>query len=115
LFPSHVIDDILKPLNLNLENQLDLPLSQLSGGQRQIIAFVMAILTRPKLLLLDEPTAALDPVSAQKLLSFAKAYVQMHQIPTLLITHDKSVAIEFGMKHFEMSRGTLVAVRKEPT
>src|SRR5688572_6685172 len=67
-FPNDVVEQILKPLNLNLENQLDIPIERLSGGQRQIIAFVMAILVKPSVLLLDEPTAALDPLSSQRLL-----------------------------------------------
>ena len=83
-FPENTVSEFLEPLNL--KRFLDTPLGALSGGQRQMIAFIMAILTPPKLLLLDEPTAALDPNSATQLLSFAKTYAETHRVPTLQIT-----------------------------
>ena len=64
LFPEEIVENLLKPLNLNLEKLLDFPMAALSGGQRQIVAFIMVILKPPKILLLDEPTAALDPASS---------------------------------------------------
>lgn len=93
-FPESIISEFLEPLNL--KRFLDTPLGALSGGQRQMIAFIMAILTPPKLLLLDEPTAALDPNSATQLLSFAKNYAETHKVPTLLITHDPLIAKHLG-------------------
>jgi putative ABC transport system ATP-binding protein len=98
---ADVVEQILVPLKLGLEKLLDVPMHKLSGGQRQIVAFVMAILVKPKLLLLDEPTAALDPESAQCLLRFVRAYVECHNIPALLITHDEAVAA-FAVKRITL-------------
>lgn len=91
-FPEVVVEEVLKPLNLRLDELLDTPMGNLSGGQRQIVSFVMATLVPPRILLLDEPTAALDPRSATKLLLFAKDFVQEQGIPTLMITHDPEIA-----------------------
>jgi putative tryptophan/tyrosine transport system ATP-binding protein len=104
-FPEKAVADFLQPLNL--ENFLDVPMGALSGGQRQIISFIMAILKTPKLLLLDEPTAALDPKSATLLLSFAKKYAAEHNIPTLLITHDPWVAKYLGNRLWILEEGTI--------
>lgn len=91
-FPKNLIEDLLKPLNLRLDELLDTKMSALSGGQRQIISFIMATLVPPHILLLDEPTAALDPHSATQLLLFAKNFVRKQKIPTLMITHDAEIA-----------------------
>lgn len=95
-FPTDIITTLLKPLNL--DGLMQKPMGMLSGGQRQMIAFIMATLQPPRLLLLDEPTAALDPASATKLLTFATAYLKQHQITTLLITHDPQLALALGNK-----------------
>jgi len=105
LFPKEVVETLLKPLNLNLEKLLDAPMGTLSGGQRQLIAFIMTILNPPKLLLLDEPTAALDPRSSTLLLSFVQRYIKEHQIPTLLITHDPLIAKHLGNKLWILQEG----------
>ncbi len=107
-FPHHVIQEILEPLKLNLENLLQTPIGKLSGGQRQIIALIMATLVKPRILLLDEPTAALDPKSAQALMEFAKTYIAQHQLPTLLITHDTTIAQSVGNKRVVLEGGVLV-------
>lgn len=104
---EEVIKELLLPLNLNLEGLLDVPMGVLSGGQRQIVAFVMATIIQPELLLLDEPTAALDPVAATKLLSFAASYAARHQIPTLLITHDPMIARHLGNRLWIMEEGRI--------
>jgi len=107
-FPEKIVAEFLAPLHL--EKLLDVPMSSLSGGQRQIIAFVMSILKPPKLLLLDEPTAALDPTSATELLSSAKKYAQMHKVPILLITHDPMIAKHLGNRLWILGNG---AIQKE--
>ena len=104
-FPEHIIAEFLAPLNL--EKFLDAPMSSLSGGQRQIIAFVMSILNPPKLLLLDEPTAALDPTSATQLLCFAKKYAQTHKVPIVLITHDPMIAKHLGDRLWILGNGVI--------
>ena len=75
-----------------------------------MIAFIMSILKPPKLLLLDEPTAALDPTSATQLLSFAKKYAQMHKVPILLITHDPMIAKHLGDRLWILGNGAIQKV-----
>lgn len=106
-FIRELAQDILKPFCLGLEDKLDVPMAYLSGGQRQIIAFIMATLVKPKLLLLDEPTAALDPQSALRLLNFVNEYVKNHGIAALVITHDHAIARDFGTSHVELRRSAL--------
>ncbi len=86
---------------------LDRPMNALSGGQRQLIAFVMSMQLRPKILLLDEPTAALDPQSATKLLQYAARYIKEHKITTLMITHDPQIALHIGNKIWVLEGGNI--------
>lgn len=106
-FPEHIIEEYLAPLQLNLESKLDVPMGALSGGQRQLISFIMTVLHRPKLLLLDEPTAALDPNSATKLLVFAKEYAKKNKMPVMLITHDPLVAKHLGNRLWILEEGSI--------
>jgi putative ABC transport system ATP-binding protein len=98
---------LLEPLNLEDPSILDQPIKTLSGGQRQLISFIMATRIPPKILLLDEPTAALDPQAATTLLSFVCKYIKEHKIPTLLITHDPHIAISLGNKVWVLENGTI--------
>lgn len=107
-FPQNVVKDLLAPLQLNLERLLDAPMGALSGGQRQIIAFIMSILNPPKLLLLDEPTSALDPASAAHVLAFAKNYIEEKKIPTMMITHDSHIAKQLGNRLWILEGGKLL-------
>lgn len=94
--------------NLGLDQSiLEKPMNSLSGGQRQLIAFVMATQRIPKLLLLDEPTAALDPQSATKLLYHAARFIKEHTITTLLITHDPHIALSIGNKIWVLEEGKI--------
>ncbi len=86
---------------------LDTPMNTLSGGQRQLIAFVMATQLIPKVLLLDEPTAALDPQAATKLLHYAALFIKQHKVTTLLITHDPHIALNIGNKVWVLENGTI--------
>lgn len=86
---------------------LDRPMSALSGGQRQLIAFVMATQYIPQVLLLDEPTAALDPQASTKLLHYATKFIKEHKITTLLITHDPHIALSVGNKVWILENGTI--------
>lgn len=106
-FPEHIVELVLKPMGMDVEALLDRPMGLLSGGQRQIISLVMATLVPPKLLLLDEPTAALDPVAATKLLVFAAELIKKHKITTLLITHDQRIATHLGNKLWILENGTI--------
>src|SRR6202008_3797162 len=91
-FPKRLTTELEK-LNLGSPKILHTPMKDLSGGQRQLLAFIMATLLPPRLFMLDEPTAALDPQSATKLLQFAIKYINQHKIATLLITHDPELAL----------------------
>ena len=84
---------------------LDKQMNSLSGGQRQLIAFVMATQLTPKILLLDEATAALDPHAATKLLKHAAQFIKQHNITTLLITHDPHIALSMGNKVWVLKDG----------
>ncbi len=82
-------------------------MNQLSGGQRQLIAFAMATQKIPHILLLDEPTAALDPQAATTLLSHAVKFIKQHKITTLLITHDPHIALSVGNKIWVLEHGMI--------
>lgn len=86
---------------------LDQPMSTLSGGQRQLLAFAMATQYTPKLLLLDEPTAALDPQAATTLLKHVINYVKNHRVTTLLITHDPQIALTLGDTIWVLDQGSI--------
>jgi putative ABC transport system ATP-binding protein len=105
-FPMHVLNN-LKKLNLHSKKILETPMKDLSGGQRQLLAFLMATAVPPKLFLLDEPTAALDPASATKLLQFALKWINQHKMTTILITHDPELALTIGTKIWILENGTI--------
>ena len=104
---SEVVEQRLLSLDVSFDAFLDVPMGALSGGQRQMIAFIMATLQKPKFLLLDEPTAALDEVSAEKLLVFAKNYAENERVPTLMISHDPLIAQRFGSKVWLLREGAI--------
>ncbi len=106
--PTDLITSTLSGLIPNIVQLLSTPMSSLSGGQRQLIAFFMTTFVSPQLLLLDEPTAALDPQAATKLLQFAQQYIQDNKITTVLITHDPELALAVGTKIWVLEQGTLV-------
>jgi putative tryptophan/tyrosine transport system ATP-binding protein len=86
----------LKLLDMNLENRLNIPVSSLSGGQRQVLSLVMSLLTKSKLLLLDEITSALDPKMANLVMEITNKLVRSEKITTLMITHNMNHAISYG-------------------
>ena len=88
--------EALKELDLGLENRLETRIGTLSGGQRQSITLLMATLVPPKLLLLDEHTAALDPKTAEKVLNLTQKRVSEGNLTTLMITHNMRDALRFG-------------------
>ena len=87
---------LLKPLGLGLDERLTAKVGLLSGGQRQALTLLMATLQKPKLLLLDEHTAALDPKTAAKVLALSAQLVQENRLTTLMITHNMKDAIKYG-------------------
>lgn len=98
---------ILAPIGIDTQAILQKPMNSLSGGQRQLIAFIMSTQHAPKILLLDEPTAALDPQAATKLLTLAYQFTQKHKITTLLITHDPYIALSIGNKIWILQDGKI--------
>ena len=100
--------DRLSQLGLGLEDRMDSPVGLLSGGQRQALTLLMATLVTPKLLLLDEHTAALDPATAEKVLELTKSIVAQNRITCLMITHDIPSALELGNRTIIMNAGKIV-------
>lgn len=100
--------ELLKMLDLGLEDRLTSKVGLLSGGQRQAITLLMATLQNPKLLMLDEHTAALDPQTAAKVLSLTDKLVKSEQITTMMITHNMKDAITYGNRLIMMNKGRIV-------
>ena len=95
-------------LELGLEDRMDHPVGLLSGGQRQALTLLMATLVTPKLLLLDEHTAALDPATAEKVLALTKKIVAENHITCLMITHNIPSALSLGNRTIMMNNGRIV-------
>lgn len=98
----------LSALGLGLEDRMKQPVGLLSGGQRQALTLLMATLVTPKLLLLDEHTAALDPATADKVLELTKKIVAENHITCLMITHNMHDALTLGNRTLMMDRGRIV-------
>ena len=98
----------LRALDLGLEDRMTAKVGLLSGGQRQALTLLMAALQQPKLLLLDEHTAALDPRTAAKVLELSDRIVQEHNLTTLMITHNMKDAIAHGNRLIMMDAGHVV-------
>lgn len=100
--------DILAKLDMGLEDRLKQPMGLLSGGQRQAVTLLMATINPPKLLLLDEHTAALDPAAAEKILSITKETVEKDHLTCLMITHNMQSALDLGNRTLMMDRGRII-------
>ena len=100
--------ELLKILDLGLENRLTAKVGLLSGGQRQALTLLMATLKKPKLLLLDEHTAALDPKTAKKVLDITEEIVRKDNLATIMITHNMADAIRVGNRLIMMHEGQIV-------
>jgi putative ABC transport system ATP-binding protein len=99
---------LLKELDLGLEDRLTARVGLLSGGQRQALTLLMATLKTPKLLLLDEHTAALDPKTAEKVLELTQKVVDRDHLTTLMITHNMRDALRFGNRLIMMHNGNIL-------
>ncbi|MGN1188729.1 MAG: ABC transporter ATP-binding protein [Lachnospiraceae bacterium] len=100
--------ELLKILGLGLENRLTSKVGLLSGGQRQALTLLMATLKKPKLLLLDEHTAALDPKTAAKVLETTQLIVERDKLTTLMITHNMKDAITYGNRLIMLMDGHII-------
>ena len=98
----------LQILDLGLEDRMTTKVGLLSGGQRQALTLLMATLVTPKMLLLDEHTAALDPATAEKVLALTKKIVAENHITCLMITHNMRQALELGSRTIMMDAGRVV-------
>lgn len=98
----------LERLHMGLEDRMRTKVGQLSGGQRQAVTLLMSTMVTPKLLLLDEHTAALDPVTAQKVMDITKEIVSKNQITTMMITHNIEQALHTGTRTIMLSDGRIV-------
>ena len=100
--------ELLKPLDLGLEDRLTAKVGLLSGGQRQALTLLMASLKKPKVLLLDEHTAALDPKTAAKVLELSDRIVSEHRLTTLMVTHNMKDAIAHGNRLIMLDAGRVI-------
>lgn len=101
------VADRLSELGMGLENKLDQPMGTLSGGQRQAITLLMSVMDDLHILLLDEPTAALDPRSAETVMRIANELIQRHQLTAVLITHNLKDVLAYGDRVIQMIEGTI--------
>ena len=95
-------------LDMGLENRMKQPVGLLSGGQRQALTLLMATMVTPKILLLDEHTAALDPATAEKVLKLTKEIIAERKITCLMVTHNMQQALELGNRLLMMDSGRIV-------
>lgn len=98
----------LRQLDMGLEDRMKHPVGLLSGGQRQALTLLMATLVTPKLLLLDEHTAALDPGAAEKVLNLTRRIAGQQHITCLMVTHNMNQALELGNRTLMMNAGGIV-------
>lgn len=103
-----LFQEALKRLGLGLEKRMKMEIGLLSGGQRQAVTLLMASLVTPKLLLLDEHTAALDPKTSQMVLNLTNKIVQEENLTALMITHNMEQAIQYGNRLIMLNEGHIV-------
>jgi putative ABC transport system ATP-binding protein len=102
------LGDRVRDLGLGLQDRLDTPVGALSGGQRQALTLLMATLVRPKLLLLDEHTSALDPGSTEQVVQLTEQLIRSEGLTTLMVTHSVQQAVALGDRVLIMNRGRIV-------
>ena len=100
--------DRLALLGMGLEDRMQQPVGLLSGGQRQALTLMMATINPPKLLLLDEHTAALDPATAEKVLLLTKEIIAENRLTCLMVTHNMQSALDLGNRTLMMNRGGII-------
>lgn len=100
--------ELLKILHLGLEDKLHTPVSQLSGGQRQSLALIMAVIGEPDLLLLDEHTAALDPKTSEIVMEITDKIVKEKGLTTIMVTHNVDHALRYGNRLVMLHRGNKI-------
>jgi putative ABC transport system ATP-binding protein len=107
--------ELLKHLKMGLENRLDTIVGELSGGQKQALAMVMAVITNPEVLLLDEHTASLDPKSARRVMELTKMINEELDVTVMMITHNMDFAESYGNRKVEIKEGVLKEIPERQT
>ncbi len=102
------LKELVSKMNLNLEEKLEDEVGLLSGGQRQVITLLMATIKKPKLLLLDEHVAALDPRATDQVMKITEARIREESITTMMVTHNMQHAIDYGNRLIMMDQGKIV-------
>jgi putative ABC transport system ATP-binding protein len=102
------VRDKIATLGMGLENKVEQPIGTLSGGQRQALTLLMSVMDNCKILLLDEPTAALDPRSAENVLSIADDLIKQYQLTAIMVTHNLKDAGNYGSRIIQMSEGLIL-------
>ncbi len=100
--------EALSEFNMGLEDRMQTKVGLLSGGQRQVVTLLMCTLVTPKLLLLDEHTAALDPATAEKVMEITERIVDRNNLTTLMITHNLNSALRTGTRTIMMDSGNII-------
>lgn len=100
--------EMLCKLDLGLENKINIKVGLLSGGQRQALSLLMAVMSKPQILLLDEHTAALDPKTSERINEITDEIIKEHKITTLMVTHNLNHAISMGNRLIMMHQGNIV-------
>jgi len=98
----------LRQLEMQMEDRTDSLIGTLSGGQRQAITLLMAVIKRPLVLLLDEHTAALDPKSAAQIINLTKKFIERDNLTAVMVTHSMQQALELGNRTIMMNKGEIV-------
>ncbi len=101
------VADRIAGLKMGLEHKLDQPMGTLSGGQRQALTLLMSVMDHTDILLLDEPTAALDPRSAELVMQTAQELIREHRLTAILITHNLRDALRHGRRLIQMDHGRI--------
>ncbi|HPR16731.1 MAG TPA: ATP-binding cassette domain-containing protein [Candidatus Cloacimonadota bacterium] len=99
---------LIKTLEMQLENRLDNVIGMLSGGQRQAITLLMAVMTKPKVILLDEHTAALDPKTAAQIIRLTRRFIEENHFTAVMVTHSMQQALELGTRTIMMNKGQII-------
>jgi len=101
--------EAIKELEMQLEDRLDNVIGNLSGGQRQSITLLMAVMKKPKVLLLDEHTAALDPKTAAQVIKLTRKFIEKDNLTAVMVTHSMQQALELGNRTIMMNKGKIIS------
>ena len=105
---TKILEDALENISLDLKKLMDVEVKYLSGGQKQALSLVMAGITNPKVLLLDEHTASLDPKTSREIMALTQRIVTEKSITTLMVTHNLKDAIEYGNRLIMLHEGKII-------